>query len=243
MKDAFRGKRKKKKGSKQLISEEEQRNEDQYKIKEERQPDKITKEKPIREENKYKEASIVEIESKKSRNNNELSQKYYLDKELFIVNIKKNESSLLITCEPKDELISIYHYSIEISYEDFLKLGKSFKLCDNIDDIFNLIKNIINQVQLYTNDNEYDNRLKDTMKAYSELKYFDNDSIKLFFKVPLLNGKYEEIDVKFKKEKKDILEQFNKIKEKYLKIEFIIYCKWMKDDSEIINEIKAELEK
>ena len=51
------------------------------------------------------------------------------------------------------------------------------------------IKNIINQAQLYTNDNEYDNRLKDIMKAYTELKYFDNDSIKLFFKVPLLNGK------------------------------------------------------
>ena len=81
------------------------------------------------------------------------------------------------------------------------------------------------------------------MKAYPELKYFDNDSIKLFFTVPLLNGKYEEIDIKFKKEQKDILKQFNKIKEKYLKIEFIIYCKWMKDDSEIINEIKSELEK
>ena len=81
------------------------------------------------------------------------------------------------------------------------------------------------------------------MKAYSELKYFDNDSIKLYFKVPLLNGKYEEIDIKFKKEKKDILEQFKKIKEKYLKIESIIYCKWMKDDSEKINEIKSEFEK
>ena len=225
-----------KKNYKQLILEEKEKPyKDKYEIKE----DIINIE--TKPSGKYKEER--EYYSKSKIKDNEFSQEYYLDKELFIVNIKKNKSSLFITCEPKDEVVSIYNYSIDISYEEFLKLGKSFKLCDNIDEVFTLIKNIINQLKISTNGNDYDNSYIRNMKAYSEIKYFENDSIKLYFKIPLLNGKYEEIDIKFKKEQKDILGQLNKIKEKYLKIKSIVYSKWTKSDTEKINEIKQEFEK
>ena len=70
----------------------------------------------------------------------------------FVIFIKNSDSStILIECEPEDKLIGLYNYSIEMSFEEFTLLGKSFKQCDDIDDIFILLKNMLNQTQKYNN--------------------------------------------------------------------------------------------
>ena len=44
----------------------------------------------------------------------------------------------------------------------------------------------------------------------------------MIFKIPLLTGTYEEIKVEFKKTKKDVNEQFKKLKEKYLQLKTMV---------------------
>ena len=67
-----------------------------------------------------------------------------LDDEKYIVTIikKKNSSQITLQCENKFDFLSYYKYSITLTYDEFTKIGKSFRLFDNIDEIFNIIKNL-----------------------------------------------------------------------------------------------------
>jgi hypothetical protein len=63
------------------------------------------------------------------------------------------------------------------------------------------------------------------MKSNARLIQSENDSISLVIKIPLISGKYEEIRILFKKAKRDIEDQFKKMKKKYLKIKSIVYMR------------------
>ena len=66
-----------------------------------------------------------------------------LDDEKYIVTItKKNSSQISLKCENKLNFLSLYNYRITLTYDEFTKIGKSFRLFDNIDEIFNIIKNL-----------------------------------------------------------------------------------------------------
>ena len=94
-------------------------------------------------------------------NNNNIIIKNKFDKvfnlynEQFIITVKETQSKIILECKPNEEFISLYDYSIELSLEDFYAMGKSFKQCDNLNEIFNLIRNLMFQVNLPQINNYY----------------------------------------------------------------------------------------
>ena len=164
-----------------------------------------------------------------------------LNEEKHTIKLKVNDSSKIsITCNPKEEFTSAYNYSVILSYEEFCDLGKSFKLCDNIYDVFNTLKNIFDEISFSSNS------IKE-MKANAKLIQSENDAISLLIKIPLISGKFEDIKILFKKQKKDIEEQFKKLKKKYLKIKSIVYNRKNADNKtkfqkNILDELVEEFE-
>ena len=133
-------------------------------------------------------------------------------KELFAMEI------ISLTCNSNDDFTSVYNYSVVLSYEEFCDLGKTFKLCDNISDVFNTLKNIFEEISFSCNS------IKE-MKASARLFQNEGENIYLLIKIQLITGKFEEIKIVFKKGKRDIEEQFKKLKKKYLKIKSIVYTR------------------
>ena len=164
-----------------------------------------------------------------------------LNEERQTIILKVNDSSKIsISCNSKDDFTSLYNYSIVLSFEDFCDLGKSFKLCDNIYDVFNTLKNIFEEIGFSSNS------IKE-MKSNARLVQAENDTIFLVIKIPLISGKFEEVKIGFKKTKKDIEEQFKKMKKKYLKIKSIVYArkladKNMKFPKNLVDELFEEFE-
>lgn len=54
-----------------------------------------------------------------------------------------NNSQITITCQNKYDYLSLYNYTIALTYDEFLKLAKTFRLFDNIDEIYDTIKNLV----------------------------------------------------------------------------------------------------
>ena len=142
-----------------------------------------------------------------------------LNEEKYTIKLKVNDSSKIsLTCNSNDDFTSVYNYSVILSYEEFCDLGKTFKLCDNISDVFNTLKNIFEEISFSCNS------IKE-MKASARLFQNEGENIYLLIKIPLITGKFEEIKIVFKKGKRDIEEQFKKLKKKYLKIKSIVYTR------------------
>ena len=154
-----------------------------------------------------------------TKDESEIDNNIYYDKFSFLISlngeiyiikfIKKNISKILIICDSIEECTSLYDFSIELSYEQFYELGKSFKVCDNIDDVFDLIKNTI--------------KMKNEKKANILLESIENNKkMILHLIIPLLNGKSDEIKIEFLKHKKELKTQYIQLKNKYLKLKNII---------------------
>ena len=80
-------------------------------------------------------------------NEEKFSKELKLDDEIYILKIKKiKPSQIEIRCENKFNYLSLYGYSITLTYDEFCKLGKSFRLYDNIDEIYDTIKNLFKGV-------------------------------------------------------------------------------------------------
>ena len=70
-----------------------------------------------------------------------------LGNEIYIIKVKKiKPSQISIICENKFDYLSLYGYSITLTYDEFCKLGRSFRLYDNIDEIYDTIKNLFKGV-------------------------------------------------------------------------------------------------
>ena len=116
------------------------------------------------------------------------------DEKFILKNLKEKDSSkIIITCEPKDELLTLFDYSIEITYDEFIKLGRVFRQCYDIDNVFNLLKNIMSGCQI---SKTFNGR---TLISNIELQFLDNENKVLILKVPLLTQEYEEIKIEFSK--------------------------------------------
>ena len=164
-----------------------------------------------------------------------------LNEENYLIKIRVTDASKLsMTCCPKEGFTSAYNYSIVVSFEEFCEMGKTFKLCDNIYEVFNSLKNIFEEISFSSNS------IKE-MKSNARLIQADNDAISLLIKIPLISGKYEEIKITFKKAKKDIEEQFKKLRKKYLAIKSIVYTrknadKNLKFPKNLLDELIDEFE-
>ena len=162
------------------------------------------------------------------------NQTLYLDNEKYIITVKETESKIILECIPDDEFTSLFDYTIDLSLENFYNLGKSFKQCDNLDEIYNLIQNIMLQQNLpqinlnspVNSSNNLNMNVAPTpssnlMSPSIKLESMNNDSFALLFKIPLFSGKYEDIRIEFLKHEKNIYKQYEKLKNKYFKIKSI----------------------
>ena len=70
-----------------------------------------------------------------------------------------------------DDYISLYDNYAEITYSEFLNLGKCFKSCSNLYEIFNLLKNALKGLDLNILKDEYVNEIKYCSNGKYETKY------------------------------------------------------------------------
>lgn len=143
-------------------------------------------------------------EQNNSNNNKYLSFKFNVNNEYYILKIKNIESSsILFTCQKKDDITLLYEYSCWLSFQDLHNMNKNFLVCDNIDQIFNSIKTIL------TNHKEI---------AIPRIDFYqnnNNDALLFFFRSPLLSGQIEDTNIILQKTERNINSQFDKLVKKY----------------------------
>ena len=84
------------------------------------------------------------MDFQKENDKDKFSKEIELEGEIFLLTFEKlNDSKITITCENKYDYLSLYNYTIVLTYDEFLKLAKTFRLFDNIDEIFDTIKNLV----------------------------------------------------------------------------------------------------
>ena len=84
------------------------------------------------------------MDFQKENDKDKFSKEIELEGEIFLLTFEKlNDSKITITCENKYDYLSLYNYTIVLTYDEFLKLAKTFRLFDNIDEIFFTIKNLV----------------------------------------------------------------------------------------------------
>ena len=81
-------------------------------------------------------------------NINSFSKEISTNNNIYKLKMNKKETSILITCNLKDDIVSLNDYSIELTFDEFYKLGNCFKQCNNINDIYDLIKNILSGISI-----------------------------------------------------------------------------------------------
>ena len=106
--------------------------------------------------------------------------------------------------------------------------------------MFNTLKNIFEEISFSCNS------IKE-MKASAKLFQNESENIYLIIRIPLITGKIKEIKILFKKARKDIEEQFKKLKKKYLKIKSIVYSRknnqnGPKSQKNLLDELFEEFE-
>ena len=168
----------------------------------------------IKNDNNIKE-NYPKLDIIESDNDNENYKYLKIDQEIFIIKFIKGDNQISISCIPLDEFVCLYDYSIQISYEEFCRLSKTFSVYESIDDIFKIIKNIVEEVNLTTNEEKL-------VESNIYIQYSTNESIILNLKIPLLIGTYEKIKIEFNKVEKNINEQFKKLKKNYLNLKTVI---------------------
>jgi len=130
---------------------------------------------------------------------------------MYIIEISLNyDDNISICCEPKieyEKVLSSFKYSSYLDYNKFKEKGKCFRTCDNINEIYSILENILQKEIKY---NEM------LCKKRLEILKDDKDSICLILEVPLITGKYETINFEFEKEEKDLNSHNEELKE-YIK--------------------------
>lgn len=127
----------------------------------------------------------------------EMNKQHY-----YILNIEKtNSNSIIFTCAPKNDEGLLYEYYKEIPFNEISKLSKNFKICDNIDQIYETLKNTFKE---------------HSKKSKPRIDLIENDNaIVLFFISPLMSGNYEDINIILNKKERNINTQFNILKREY----------------------------
>jgi len=190
---------------------------------------------------------------KEDKKGNEFSRILNLEGMKYNIKLKLIKAKINIMCTSTIDYLSLYDYSIDISFQEFLNLGKCFKSCSNLEEIFNLLKNILKGIRLSIIKNEsISNKGANTNTGFFSDDYENNSSsvnlecqegktFKIILKIPLLSGSTELITLELnKKEKNNIIESYNKLRQKYLNVKRYTEDKFSVD-SETIKKIKSEV--
>lgn len=190
---------------------------------------------------------------KEDKKGNEFSRILNLEGMQYNIRLKLIKAKINIMCTSTIDYLSLYDYSLDITFQEFLNLGKCFKSCSNLEEIFNLLKNILKGIRLSIIKNEsISNKGANTNTGFFSDDYENNSSsvnlecqegktFKIILKIPLLSGSTELITLELnKKEKNNIIESYNKLRQKYLNVKRYTEDKFSVD-SETIKKIKSEV--
>ena len=161
--------------------------------------------------------------------------------------LKLAKSKIIITCNSVHDYISLYDNYAEISYSEFLNLGKCFKSCSDLEEIFNLLKNVLKGIKLsIIKDKFLETFFFDcnSESKTSSIKFTATDgeekSLGLYLTIPLLSGIDEKICIEFKQKEKNIYESFKKLRTKYLNVKRYAEDKYSSNKQKIEN-IESEI--
>lgn len=190
---------------------------------------------------------------KEDKKGNEFSRILNLEGMQYNIKLKLIKAKISIMCTSTIDYLSLYDYSLDITFQEFLNLGKCFKSCSNLEEIFNLLKNILKGIRLSIIKNEsISNKGTNINTGFYSDDYENNSSsvnlecqegktFKIILKIPLLSGSTELITLELnKKEKNNIIESYNKLRQKYLNVKRYTEDKFSVD-SETIKKIKNEV--
>ena len=190
---------------------------------------------------------------KEDKKGNEFSRILNLEGMQYNIKLKLIKAKINIMCTSTIDYLSLYDYSLDISFQEFLNLGKCFKSCSNLEEIFNLLKNILKGIKLnIIKDESFSNQETNINTGLYYPDYESNSSsvnlechegktFKIILKIPLLSGSTELISLELnKKEKNNIIESYNKLRQKYLNVKRYAEDKYTRD-SETIKKIKNEI--
>ena len=169
---------------------------------------------------KEKEKEKENEKKKEKEKEKEFCQFNFLKGVCYELKLKLTKSKIIITCNSVNDYISLYDNYAEISYSEFLNLGRCFKSCKDLEEIFNLLKNVLQGIKLspirgmFSDDN--------SESKISSIKFTATDgeekSLKLLLTIPLLSGTKEIICIEFQQKEKNIYETFKKLRTKYLNV-------------------------
>jgi len=179
----------------------------------------------------------------------EFNKNYTWEDIKYNLNLKLTKSKIIMTFNSLDDYISLYDNYAEITYSEFLNLGKCFKSCSNLDEIFNLLKNVLKGLYLNIKKDEYVNKIIYSSNGIYESRYSsincstddEEKFLKLNLTIPLLSGINEIVCIKFKRnEKKNIRESYKKLREKYLNVKRFAEENFISNDKKL-EKIKKEI--
>ena len=138
----------------------------------------------------------------------------------YLIQIGKNKNKEILNISAKqNDYNSNYFYEISLSLDEITKLGKYFKICDDIEEVINCFKKIINS-------KENTDELK--------ISEINEKNLKLILKTMLPTGKEEKIEIELNKTQKDKDQIINDLRE------LINYLKTIPGFSEAINNYYSQ---
>ena len=144
-------------------------------------------------------------------NNDYLSLRFNLNNVYYILKIERIDSSasILFSCHNEDDITLLYEYSCSKSFRELHNMSKTFQICDNIGQIFKSIENTL---------------INDKNKAIPRIDFFqnNNEALVFFFRIPLISGQIEDINIILQKKERNIKMQFDILAERYEKIKAIV---------------------
>ena len=110
-------------------------------------------------------------------------------KNIYLIKLgeKNNKESIIIQVHQKEHIIN-YFYQTEKNLDDFQNLSKGFKMCETLDEIYEVILEIFDS------------------KKFSIRKDKEKNNINLYLKIFLLGGKTQEIKLDLTKKESNINE-------------------------------------
>ena len=144
-------------------------------------------------------------------NNDYLSLRFNLNNVYYILKIERIDSSasILFSCHNEDDITLLYEYSCSKSFIELHNMSKTFQICDNIGQIFKSIENTL---------------INDKNKAIPRIDFFqnNNEALVFFFRIPLISGQIEDINIILQIKERNIKMQFDILAERYEKIKAIV---------------------
>ena len=137
-------------------------------------------------------------------NNNYLEFLFEMNEKKYILKIEKtSHNSILFKCNLEDDASLLYEYSNNMLFDEIITYSKNFRICDNIEQVFNTLK-----ITLVDNLN----------KSKPRIDFLGDNGMVFFYVSPLISGNYEDISIILYKIDRNINSQFQILQGQYEKL-------------------------